>query len=146
MTYTAWRKIVRLIFNLPGMTHNYIIYNLVDNIVTKLDRRLAKFIHSVYNSKNCFVNSIANHQLLSSGSIIAENRRYLEYKYHIYQVDWMDQIESVICKIIPPVLTDEKKLTIISVIRELVSMRDSAMYNMLNVDQISALLNSLCVH
>lgn len=143
--YTAWRKIVRLLFNLPRMTHNYIVYNLVDNIVTKLDKRLARFIHSIFNSDNKLVRTIAEHQLFNSGSTIAENRRYLEHKYHIYQLDWHGSVECVITKITSPVLQDENKLAIIDMVKELISIRDNSRFDFLTVEQISVLLCSLCV-
>ena len=51
--YTAWRKVIRRIFRLPSRTHNYIVHNSIENIVVKLDRRLAKFIYSMFNSEVC---------------------------------------------------------------------------------------------
>ena len=50
--FIAWRKIMRKLFKLPNRTHNYIVCGIVECISIKLDRRLAKFVYSMFNSRN----------------------------------------------------------------------------------------------
>ena len=57
--FIAWRKILRKLFKLPNRTHNYIVCGIVECISIKLDRRLAKFVYSMFNSRNKLI-----HQLL----------------------------------------------------------------------------------
>ena len=51
----AWRKMMRKLFKLPNKTHNYIVCGIVECISVKLDRRLAKFVYSMLNSRNLTV-------------------------------------------------------------------------------------------
>ena len=46
---------MRKLFNLPNRTHNYIVCGIVECISIKLDRRLAKFVYSMLNSRNLTV-------------------------------------------------------------------------------------------
>ena len=53
--FIAWRKMMRKLFKLPNRTHNYIVCGIVECISVKLDRRLAKFVYSMLNSRNLTV-------------------------------------------------------------------------------------------
>ena len=44
--YISWRKIIRYIFRLSPRTHNYIVSNLRNCIIGRLDRRLCKYIYN----------------------------------------------------------------------------------------------------
>ena len=41
----SWRKIIRYIFRLSPITHNYIVANLGNCIIGRLDMRLCKYIY-----------------------------------------------------------------------------------------------------
>ena len=43
---------MRNLFKLPSRTHNYIVCVIVECISTELDRRLAKIVYSMLNSRN----------------------------------------------------------------------------------------------
>ena len=64
--YIAWRKVIRRIYILPNRTHNLIIIKLGRDIETRLDTRLAK-----------------RFKLFITSSVLAENYRYLLYKFLI---------------------------------------------------------------
>ena len=118
--FTAWRKVMRRLFKLEYRTHIYIINNLVESITIKLDRRLAKFVYSLLNSDNKFVTQLVGHKMFSSGSIVAENHRYLSYKYYICQQDWTGSLHTLLLKIKPPDLCLEQ-LSIVSAIKQLIT-------------------------
>ena len=62
--YIAWRKVIRVIFKIPNVTHNYIVFNLCYSITDGLDRRLVKYIHSLSHTNNTTEQSIVNSKLL----------------------------------------------------------------------------------
>ena len=79
--FILWRKII---FRLSPRTHNYIVSNLGNCIIGRLDRRLCKYI--IYNLLHCaniIVQQIVKCKLLSPTSIFADNYRYLCNKYNI---------------------------------------------------------------
>ena len=85
--YISWRKIIRYIFLLSPRTHNYIVSNLRNCIIGRLDRRLCKYIYNLLHCENITVQQIVNCKLLSSTSIFADNYRYLCNKYNIAHSD-----------------------------------------------------------
>ena len=86
--YISWRKIIRYIFRLSPRTHNYIVSNLGNCIIGRLDRRLCQYIYNLLHCENITVQQIVKCKLLSSTSIIADNYRYLCNKYNIAHPDW----------------------------------------------------------
>ena len=77
------------IFKLHYETHNYIVNNLVNNIVVQLERRVCKFIHAMLHSDNDVVRSVMTTKLECPSSIMAGNYRlYISYKYNVYDHDW----------------------------------------------------------
>ena len=78
--FIAWRKMIRKLFKLPNRTHNYIVCGIVECtcISVKLDRRLAKFVYSMLNSRNSTVFKLIRLFLKSDSSTFAENVRYLK--------------------------------------------------------------------
>ena len=97
--YIAWRKTIKRIWRLDKRTHNVLI-NLINRclpINMILEKRCIKYIWNLFNSshelhktiivKNCFYNK---------GSTLAENIRYLMYKYDITINDWHQSLNYVI--------------------------------------------------
>ena len=98
--YISWRKSIRYIFRLSPRTHNYIVYNLGNCIIGRLDRRLCKSIYNLLHCENIRVQQIVKCKLLSPTSIFADNYRYLCNKYNIAHSDWysdMPFITNMIC-------------------------------------------------
>ena len=98
--YISWRKIIRSNCRLSPRTHNYIVYNLENCIIGRLDRRLCKYISNLLHCDNITVQQIVKCKLLSPTSIFADNYRYLYNKYNIAHSDWyrdMSFITNMIC-------------------------------------------------
>ena len=55
------------------------VCGIVECITVKLDRRLAKFVHSMINSKNSTIRELIVHFLTTESSLFAENCRHLMY-------------------------------------------------------------------
>ena len=93
-------KIICYIFRLSPRIHNYIVSNLGNCIIGRLDRRLCKYIYNLLHCENITVQQIVKCKLLSPTSIFAYNYRYLCNKYNITHSDWyryMLFITNVIC-------------------------------------------------
>ena len=86
--YISWRKIIRYIFRLSHRTHNYIVSNVGNCIIGRLDRRLCKYLYNLLHCENITVQKILKFKLLSPTSIFADNYRYLCNKYNIAHSDW----------------------------------------------------------
>ena len=71
--FIACRKMMRKLFTLPNRTHNYNVCGIVQCISIKLDRRLAKFVYSMLNSRNLTVFKLIRLFLESDSSTFAEN-------------------------------------------------------------------------
>ena len=65
----ARRKVIRKLFKLPY----YLVYGIVECITVKLDRCLAKFVHSMITSKSSTVRELIAHFLTAESSVFAEN-------------------------------------------------------------------------
>ena len=92
----AWRKNLRKLFKLPNRTHNYILCGIVECISIKLDRRLAKFVYVMLNSRNLTVFKLIRLYLQSDSWNFAENVRYFMYKYEIPVFVWEKDFSLVI--------------------------------------------------
>ena len=144
--YVAWRKSIRRVFRLPSQTHNYIVSNLGGCIIERLDRRLTKYIYNILHSDNNVIKTIVHSKLyMSPKSIIAENYKYISYKYKLSHTDWTESFSYVINKItVPP---DPKSIALCNTIRELCEIQDGTKQCeiLLNIEFVEALIAQLCV-
>ena len=74
--YLSWRKIIRRIFRVPYRTHNGIAIKL-----RRLNRGSAKFLFSLINHNNTDVKYITIFKINCPCSALAQNYKYLLYKY-----------------------------------------------------------------
>ena len=141
--YISWRKIIRYICRLSPRTHNYIVSNLGNCIIRRLDRRLYKYIYNLLHCENITVQQIVKCKLLSSTSIFADNYRYLCNKYNIAHSDWyrdMPFITNMICTEYTNYQYD-----ICKTITELCELRDGVAHcGVVNRTDICSLLEVLC--
>ena len=86
-SYISLRKIIRYIFRLSPRTHNYIVSNLRNCIIGRLDKRLSKYIYNSLHCENITVQQIVKCKLLSPTSIFADNHIYLCNTYNIAHSD-----------------------------------------------------------
>ena len=89
--YGAWRKTIRRIWRLDNRTHNSLI-NLINGCLPvnlKLEKRCIKFIWNLFNTSPYELHtSVVKYSFYNGGSTLAENIRYLMYKYDISIDDW----------------------------------------------------------
>ena len=107
---------MRELFKLPNIVCwniiiIYIVCGIVECISVKLDRRLARFVYSILNSRNLTVFKLIR-LFLKNPSTFAENVRYLMYKYEIpifvLERDFSDVIKYVLNKqVISPIQLSE---------------------------------------
>ena len=141
--YTAWRKSIRQVFNIDYRTHNFIVYGIAGNVEIKFHKKLAKFIFNMIHSENQFVTKILMH-LFKTSSSIAENYRLLSYRYSISPVEWEKGVNCVIRKVRSPISLSDQQIITISVVKELISMRDDLNYNFASKAEIKQLLYEVC--
>ncbi len=144
--HVAWRVIVRRIFNLPPRTHNYIVSKLGGCIITRLERRLCKFIYNLIHCDNVTVRQIAKYKLnLCPRSTISQNYRYLCFKYKLCHLDWCNNLKPLLSKIVR-VYSDEE-LVVCNTIYELCELRDGVRQCnvMCSKDFLHRIIEDLCV-
>ena len=99
--YVAWRKSIRRIWRLDNRTHNALI-NLINGCLPvnlMLEKRCIKFICNLFNSPYELHKSVVKYSFYNGGSTLAENIRYLMYKYDISIDDWDDSLSYVVNKV-----------------------------------------------
>jgi hypothetical protein len=142
---TAWRKVVRRVFRLPYRAHNVIVTGLVENIEVKMHRTVAKFIFSLLHTDNSYVTGILKNAMFSESSILAENYRFLMFKYNIFVSDWNSSLSDVMSKICAPIMANHEQMATIETVRELITMRDDLECTVLSKQDVVKLLNALCI-
>ena len=143
--FTAWRKSIRQLHGVHYRTHNFIVHSLSENIKIKLHRKLANFILSMINSNNTYVTSMVMLLFTCSSSMLAENYRYLSYVYGISPSDWENGNVCVLKKIkSTECLTNDQTISI-SVVKELIDMRDNLSCNFATGHEIDILLQEVCI-
>ena len=99
--YIAWRKTIRRIWRLDKRTHNVLI-NLINRclpINLILEKKCVKYIWNLFNSSHELHKTIVGNCFYNKGSTLAENIRYLMYKYDITINDWHQSLNYVIKKV-----------------------------------------------
>ena len=140
--YVSWRKVIRRIFRVPYRTHNDIINKLGGDIISRLDRRLARFLFSLINHDNTVVEYITKFKLSCPRSTLAENYKYLLYKYKFSHLDFYSDIGNIISKI--PLATVDDSITY--TVRELCELRDHVnTCEIVSHNMIHILLGQLCI-
>ena len=127
---------MRKFFKLPNKTYNYIVRGIVECISIKLDRRLAKFVYSMLNSRNLTVFKLIRLFLQSDSSAFAENVRYLMYKYEIPTFVRERDFSNVISPI---------QLNEVDSVKELCKMRDNVLLSDLSKRDIQILIDVICI-
>ena len=95
--YVSWRKIICYIFRLPQRTHNFIVSNIGNSVIVRLDRRQCKFFYNLLHNDNLVVKQITEYKMLSPRSTLADNYRYLCAKYKYSYNDWYIVKMLIVC-------------------------------------------------
>ena len=143
--FIAWRKMMRKLFKLPNRTHNYIVCGIVECIPVKLDRRLAKSVYSMLNSRNLAVFKLIRLFLKSDSSTFAENLRYLMYKYEIPIFVWERDFSDVIKYVHNKQIISPIQLSEVDSVKELCKMRDGLLFSDLSKSDIQILIDLICI-
>ena len=99
--YIAWRKTIRRIWRIDKRTHN-VLTNLINGclpINLMLEKRCIKFIWNFFNSTHELHKTVAINCFYNQGSTLAENIRYLMYKYNILIDDWHRPLSYLVRKV-----------------------------------------------
>ena len=119
---------MRKLFELPNRTHSYIVCGIVECISIKLDRRLAKFVYSILNSRNLTVFKLKRLFSNSDLSTFAENVRYLMYKYEIPIFVWERDFSDVIKYVHNKQVIFSIQLSEVDSVKELCKIRNGALF------------------
>ena len=95
----AWRKIKRRIWKIPPTSHKYIVHNLSSDCKMLLEKRSIKFIHNALHNNNMMCAQIFLVKLRYKNSSFADNYRFLSYKYNLTNLDWINDIGSLLAKV-----------------------------------------------
>ena len=99
--YIAWRKTIRRIWRIDKITHN-VLTNLINGclpINLMLEKRCIKFIWNFFNCTHELHKTVAINCFYNQGSTLAENIRYLMYKYNILIDDWHRPLSYLVRKV-----------------------------------------------
>ena len=130
---------------LPNRTHNYSVCGIIECISIKLDRRLAKFVYSMLNSRNLTVFKLIRLFLQSDSSTFAENVRYLMYKYEIPIFVWERDFSDVIKYVHNKQVISLIQLSEVDSVKELCKMRDGVLFSDLSKRDIQILIDVICI-
>ena len=95
-TYTLHGRVIAHMYRLPNRTHNSIIFILGGIIEARLDRR---HILLMIDHNNKVIKTIIRIKLYIPNSTVAENYRYLLYKYNFSHFDFYVDIGIILNKI-----------------------------------------------
>ena len=137
---------MRQLFKLPNRrTHNCSVCGIVECISIKLDRRLAKFVYSMLNSRNLTVFNLIRLFLKSDSSTLAENVRYLMCKYEIPIFVWERHFSDVIKYVHNKQVISPIQLSEVDSVKELCKMRVSVLFRDLSKPDIQILIDLICI-
>ena len=90
MFYTAWRKSIRSLLNLPYCTHRYLLNHICNDapIDCQLHCRFLKFLSSVVHSRNTIIQFCTCLSLKGSGSNVSNNISSLTKRLKCNRMDF----------------------------------------------------------
>ena len=143
----AWRKVKRIIWKLPRLTHNCIIHGLSTDISALIEKRMINFIHNALNHNSVCKNLLYT-KLRCRHSCFADNFRYLSYKYELCLSEWKNDVSFLMGKVKMKLNTLYPRSTLSHTVSELCEMRDeNIVWNELFAyDDIVKFINYICIH
>ena len=144
--YVAWRKMVRLIWQLPNTTHCNLLHTINDSlpIDVSLEKRCIKFLWTNLNSVNETVNLTTRSSIKSERSTMADNYRYFSYKYDIKPSHWYEPFSAIDHCIKHYIACKVNHLQDAFFIRDLCLARDSGELSILSSTEMVQLIEYLC--
>lgn len=145
--YTAWRKMVRLLWRLPNTTHCNLLPGINGSlpIDVLIDKRCLKFIWSCLNSESSVVKLSALSATKTANSTFGDNYRFLSCKYSIVSHEWQKPYNIIMYRV-------DKYVTVLNAkcppeantIRELCICRDLNSHSLLTSTEMVQLIEYLC--
>ena len=132
----AWRKALKVIWNIPHMTHRKLVALLSEGMPLELQLKIRfhKFVVKALEHKNSIVRHITEHACINPMSVCGRN--------------WRDNVMTLSVNDLCSSWTDSvtiEDIDICNVIREMVAVREGWVECIiLNPDDASAIINSLC--
>ena len=83
--YTAWRKMIRRIFNLPNRTHCALLPVIAQShpVDIQMHRRSLNFFLMLYNSNNSLVKMCSELAMGGSGTALCNSIKFFQWRYRI---------------------------------------------------------------
>ena len=135
----AWRAAIKKVWRIPRTTHSDILPFIAGAMPPNLcfEKRTINFVNKLLKSKNKTVNMITGMAIHGSHSVLGQNIKYLTHRYNLninevkscWDKQCQDQIELVR-------LSEQ--------IKELCSMRDSTLANVLTRPEAQEIIDLLC--
>ena len=135
----AWRKAVRRVWRVPGLTHCNILPHLTGVMPPELcfEKRAISFTHKLLMTKNKTVNMITGKGIYGTHSFLGANVRHLSAKYNM-NCKIIDQNWKVLCQ-------NKGDLTRkCEQIKELCFMRDTHNTGILSRKEVISIIDLLC--
>ena len=147
--YTAWRKCIRRLFNIPSRTHNVLLNIICEDfpITMQLHNRFLKFIHSVITNDNYCIQLCGKLVMNGSHSTACDNLNYICNSYTIdkYQLPKL-KISGLINRIRKSYIDkiSVEDLSKSSLVSDLLYYREFKHTSFLSTDEINVMLLSVC--
>ena len=141
---TAWRKALRVVWNIPYMSHKNIVYSLSDclPIDYALKKRFFKFYQGCINSKSNVVKGVTKMARMNPFStccinyveIIREFQITYDMSSTVFDQRWRDNV-------------DDELLGNTGVVKELISVRDGFKEcDIFSIDLVNKVIEDVCVN
>ena len=143
--FIAWRKALRVVWNIPYMSHRKTVALLSDCMPLEysLKKRFVRFYKSCLNSNSSVVQGITKMARFNPMSTCCNNyieitREYkiseIDLNIHVFNDQWKNDISN-------------EELGNISVLKEMISIRDGYMTcNVFNADLVKKVIDDICVN
>ncbi len=99
--YTAWRKAVRKLLNLPWNTHSAYLPHILNQSSAKIsiEKRICRYIFNGVNSPNLLVSDVFRQGIIERKGFIGDNVKYLMDKYGIKEQAFISNLNEMFHKI-----------------------------------------------
>ena len=147
--YTAWRKCVRRIFNIPNNTHCRFLNLLCGDlpVESQVYLRFLKFLRQCIFSSNGCLRLCSKLALQGSRSQVSDSINYICNVYNISKFKIANLSTNDLVEIVHDTSkssTSQNDIVIVNVISDLVSARDQRDFSFLSPAEIQDMLVTLC--
>ena len=141
---TAWRKALRVVWEVPYMTHNYLLPIMSNCMSLKmsLERRFLKFYKRCINSDSMLIKYVAHMSVNNPFSVCRNNYLEVVHKYKLYD----ELSENKINFTWDQHCLSADQIACSNVITELIDVRDGfKQCNGLSTEEVNLMIQVLCI-